>query len=288
MFSDFAIWYLFLAGTAAGSFVWATVMDVRENEAWDARRVSLRSRSGFYGCAGLIALAALLLFFDLGNPYDIAYLFENPFRSIMSIGAWLVALCLMVSALVVVMLLTGIDRPYLFRGLETAGSALSIGVMTYTGVLLSSMTSVDFWHTPWLVALFVASALGCGCALIEALAFSLSGGVRAIHGLDRLSRVVRVVEFAALLAFLATRWIASEAACESCKLLLFGQLSGLFWGGLILFAFAIPLAARIGTRLTRVPASRLIGAASTLVGGVCLRYCVVLAASYSAIGFAVT
>lgn len=288
MFSDFAIWYLFLAGMAGGAFLCGVVMDVRANAGWDVRRVSLQARCGMVSCVALLALAALMLFLDLGNPYDIWYLFERPLRSIMSVGAWLILAGLVISGAVSALIMMRIDLPWLFRVLELLGSAAAAGVMGYTGVLLSSMASIEFWNTPLLVALFVASALSCGCACIEVVAFFAVGGARGLRGLERVSRALRAVELAALVLFLASRWLAGGAACQSCALLLIGQLAGLFWGGLVLCGFVAPALATAAMRVLRVPALRLASAASTLAGGVCLRYCVVLAASYSVIGFAVT
>ena len=288
MFSDFAIWYLFLAGTAGGAFLCGVVTDVRENIGWDARRVSLRARCGMFSCVGLLALAALMLFLDLGNPYDILYLFERPLRSIVSVGAWLILACLSCAAATSALVVLRVDAPWLFRMLEILGGAAAVGVMGYTGVLLSSMASVEFWNTPLLIALFVASALSCGCACVEVATFFTAGGARGLRDLEGAGRILRVMEFAVLVAFVASRWLAGAAAQQSCLLLLTGQLAGLFWGGLVLCGFAVPALMGAAMRVLRVPALRLAGAASTLVGGVCLRYCVVLAASYSAIGFAVT
>lgn len=288
MFSDFAIWYLFLAGTAAGAFLWAAVIDIRGAYAFAQNSVPFRSRTGFHGCTMLLAFAALMLFLDLGNPYDILYLFENPLRSVMSVGAWLLTLCLAVSVAVSVLLLLGRSATVLFRVLELAGLVFGAGVMTYTGVLLSSMVSIDFWNTPWLVLLFVASAVSCGAALVEALSFVLVGSSRGLRDLARAAGTSRAVEFAALAVFLLSRWFAGGAAQSSCATLFAGDLAGLFWGGLVLCGFAAPLACDMANRLVRVPVLRLAGAVSTLAGGVCLRYCVVLAAAYSAITVNVT
>ena len=288
MFSDFAIWYLFLAGTAGGAFLCGVVMDMRENTGWDVRRVSLRARCGMFSCVGLLALAALMLFFDLGNPYDILYLFEQPLRSIVSVGAWLIVGCLACSVATSALVVLRIDVPWLFRILEILGGVAAVGVMGYTGVLLSSMTSIEFWNTPLVVVLFVASALSCGCACVEVATFFTAGSARGLRDLEGAGRILRVAEFAVLVAFMVSRWLAGAAAQQSCLLLVAGQLAGLFWGGLVLCGFAVPALAGAGMRALRVPALRLAGAASTLIGGVCLRYCVVLAASYSAIGFAVT
>lgn len=288
VFSDFAIWYLFLAGTAGGAFLCAVVIDVRANLGWDARRVPLCARCGMFGAFGLLALAALMLFCDLGNPFDIWYLFENPLRSIVSMGAWLIVLGLALSLAVSAMIAAKIDAPYLFRGLEVAGAATAVGVMGYTGVLLSSMAAVEFWNTWLLVALFVASAASCGCAFISLSVFVLSGSARGSSALDGGARLLRAAELVALVAFLASRWLAGGAAKQSCELLLSGQLAGVFWGGLMLCGFVVPVFADLIARVAPVPVLRQISAASTLAGGLCLRYCVVLAASHAAVSLIVT
>ena len=288
VFSDFAIWYLFLAGTAGGAFLCAVVIDVRANPGWDVRCVPLCARCGMFGAFGLLALAALMLFCDLGDPLDIWYLFENPLRSIVSMGAWLIVLGLALSLAVSAMIAAKIDAPYLFRGLEIAGAATAVGVMGYTGVLLSSMAAVEFWSTWLLVALFVASAASCGCAFISLSVFVLSGSARGSSSLDVGARLLRAAELVALVAFLASRWLAGGAAKQSCELLFSGQLAGAFWGGLMLCGFAVPVFAELIARVAPVPALRPISAASTLAGGLCLRYCVVLAASHAPISLIVT
>lgn len=288
VFSDFAIWYLFLAGTAGGAFLCATVMDVRANPGWDARRVSLCERCGMFGAFGLLALAALMLFCDLGNPFDIWYLFESPLRSIVSMGAWLIVLGLALSLAVSAMIAARIDMPYLFRCLEIAGAVAAVGVMGYTGVLLSSMAAVEFWNTWLLVALFVVSAVSCGCAFVSLSAFILSGSAQRSSALKGVARLLRVAELVVLAVFLTSRWLAGGAAQRSCELLFSGQLAGIFWGGLVLCGFVIPVFADLIARVAPVPVLRQISAASTLAGGLCLRYCVVLAASHTPISLIVT
>ena len=192
VFSDFAIWYLFLAGTAGGAFLCATVMDVRANPGWDVRRVPLCARCGMFGAFGLLALAALMLFCDLGNPFDIWYLFESPLRSIVSMGAWLIMLGLALSLAVSAMIAAKVDVPYVFRFLEIAGAVAAVGVMGYTGVLLSSMAAVEFWNTWLLVALFVVSAVSCGCAFISLSALILSGSAQRFPALKGAACLLRV------------------------------------------------------------------------------------------------
>ena len=55
VFSDFAIWYLFLAGTAAGAFLWAAAIDIRGAHVLARNSVAFRSRTGFHGCTVLLA-----------------------------------------------------------------------------------------------------------------------------------------------------------------------------------------------------------------------------------------
>ena len=78
MFSDFAVWYLFFAGTAAGSFMIAAALDYFGNSFANMRFVSLASRVGFCGAPVLLGIAALMLFLDLGNPAAIVFTFLNP------------------------------------------------------------------------------------------------------------------------------------------------------------------------------------------------------------------
>lgn len=186
--------------------------------------------AGMLGAFGLLALAALMLFCDLGNPFDIWYLFESPLRSIVSMGAWLIALGLAFSLAVSAMIAAKVDVPYLFRFLEIAGAVAAIGVMGYTGVLLSSMAAVEFWNTWLLVALFVVSAVSCGCAFISFSAFILSGSAQRFPALKGAARLLRAAELVVLVAFLASRWLAGGVAQRSCELLFSEQLAGIFWG----------------------------------------------------------
>lgn len=283
MFSDFVIWYLFLAGTGAGAFVWAAIDDVRTNPDGDIRFASTSAYVGFLGGTVCLAVAALLLFLDLGNPRNIAYLFESPVRSLVSAGAWIIGIGLAVSASVSVLLIFHPDAPRLFRGLEFVGSLFGVGVMDYTGLLLSSMTAIDLWNTPLLIVLFIVSSLNCGRAFIVFGAFLLEGGTRRMSDFMDATRMFAMLEAIVLVAFLASRWIRGDAARQSCLMLFQGDIAGLFWGGLVVIGIAMPIAAEALGRIAPAPSLELVDAGATLAGGACLRYCIVLAGAYSAI-----
>lgn len=204
MFSDFAVWYLFFAGTAAGSFVIAAALDYFGNSFANMRFVSRASRVGFCGAPVLLGIAALMLFLDLGNPAAIAFTFLNPVRSLVSIGAWLIALALAVFSMAAALLLLRV-RCRCFRLLEFIGSIVAVGLMCYTGVLLASMNSVDFWNTPLLVVLFVISALSCGCGFLSAVAFCIQGSTRGFSCLRWAGVALCAIEAVSLVALLIGR-----------------------------------------------------------------------------------
>ena len=287
MFSDFAVWYLFFAGTAAGSFVIAAALDYFGNSFANMRFVSLASRVGFCGAPVLLGIAALMLFLDLGNPAAIVFTFLNPVRSLVSIGAWLIALALVVFLMVVALLLLRV-RCRCFRLLEVIGSIIAVGLMCYTGVLLASMNSVDFWNTPLLVALFVFSALSCGCGFLSAVAFCIQGSARGFSCLRWVGVVLCVIEAVSLVALLIGRWLYSEASRQSCSMLLFGEWADVFWVGLVLCGIVVPLVLACFERHGFAPALRLVDGCSVLVGGACLRFCIIGVALYSAPCFVVS
>ena len=148
--------------------------------------------------------------------------------------------------------------------------------MGYTGLLLSDMVGVDFWRTPWLVALFVASSLSCGVAVV-----TVADVLFAPAGADGLSRtghmsapalwctgaVLTIVEAAVLVAFLATQLAFTETSRASCELLLAGSLAPLFWAGVCGAGIVLPLAAHAARCVLSVAAARLVASAGVLVGG---------------------
>ncbi|MDD5805826.1 MAG: polysulfide reductase NrfD [Eggerthellales bacterium] len=283
MLSEYVIWYLFVAGTGAGALALAVVLDLAQASRHRLGAVPFESKVGFVSAAALLSLSALLLFLDLGNPGAIAFLFANPFRSMLAAGAWLIALGIAASATLAWMALTCTGTRWLLSALETVALVDAVAVMGYTGVFLSTMPAVDFWFTPWLVALFVASALGCGAAWITLASFMLKGGGGRIA--PWAAAALSALEAALLAAFLCSRWLFTPVARQSCTLLLSGDLSGVFWTGLVGVGLAVPLACFLLGRLVRLPGLRMAACAGTLAGGACLRYCVVLAAVYTPIMF---
>ena len=123
MLSEYVIWYLFVAGTGAGALAIAVVLDLAQASRHRLGAVPFESKVGLVSAAALLSLSALLLFLDLGNPGAIAFLFANPFRSVLAAGAWLIVLGIAASAALAWMALTRTGTRWLFfvpRGLSSS------------------------------------------------------------------------------------------------------------------------------------------------------------------------
>lgn len=333
MFSVGVIGYLFLGGTGAGACAVLSVMTLLvpcETEAEKMLSSSRRSRitvvapsapyrrlfaPGFLAALGALAVGCILLVGDLGVTNRAVLLFTSPTPSFLTLGSYaLVALMVLALLLAVAWGLPSAHMRWgLVRGLAVAGLVVGVVVATYTGLLLFSVQAVPFWRTPWLPALFVASALSSGIALVVATAcftgaFPIFATV--MGGLARTDAIVVVLELACAVAFMASAFVNSyDVARAGANLLVQGSLSTVFWGGFAFLGLALPFVldiavghmdasggtrgfGRVGAVGTRgfgcasasggaraLPVA-LISACSVLVGSAALRYCIVMAGSH--------
>lgn len=285
LFSWYVIAYLFLAGAGSGAFLVAAVCCMVDAAMLTPRtaRLAAAVQPAFVLAPVLVALAVIFLFFDLGSPEKVGLLLLNPLQSVMSVGAWMVSLLLAVStALAIIGAVAKASRMFQMACM-VAGSVLAVGTMAYTGLLLSSLPSVDFWSSGWLVALFVASSLSCGTAVIVGADAILHGSPEGTsRGPWKLAGWLAVAETAVLACFIASRQLAGGTALQAVQQLTLGELAPAFW---LLVVGAGLLAPGIlhATAGRRVPLriARISGALGTLAGGLALRYCIVAAATVS-------
>lgn len=285
VFSSYIVWYLFLAGAAAGAFVVASACAIvdalRRTDA--SERLAVAGQSGFLVAPPVLVVAALFLVLDLGSPERAWQIALMPFGSMVSIGAWLVALFLLVSSASALcgLLMHSVPSGMLWFS-WTAGSLLACGVMTYTGLLLSDLVAVDFWFTWLLPLLFVVSSLATGLALVL-----VADVLRARHAHARpgplwaLGAALGVAECAVVVAFLVDRCAFSETARASCDLLLLGDLAGFFWAGVVLCGLLVPLLLHGLHRALPNAALVLVSSVCVLAGGFFVRYCIVNAAVFT-------
>ena len=285
VFGWYIVAYLFLAGAGAGAFVAAAgacVWDaVRRSDA--SERLARSCQAGFYAAPCLVMLAALFLLLDLGNAQRAWLVLTMPLQSVLSVGAWLVALLVAVSGTAAAcgLAANAVPRSLLWPCC-IVGLPCARGVMGYTGLLLSDMVSIDFWRSPWLIALFVASSLSCGVAVVAALdAILAPPSCEVSSALWRSGAALGCIEAVVLAAFLIVQSGFTDVSRASCELLTVGALAPVFWGGVVAVGLAVPLAAHAAGRLLPARAAVLGSSLGVLVGGLLLRYCVVAAAYFS-------
>lgn len=300
-FSELIALYLFLGGTSAGSFAVLSVIDLRiaYSHARCGRfsRVpssyfACRSRSvthrrigrAVYGASFVMMIAGLLcLLADLGKPEAFYLIFLYPTSSFMSIGAFaltFMTICLAV-ALAEAVLVLGPAWERLALVAKAVGIVFSLVVMLYTGFLLETVLAVQLWTSLWLPVLFLLSALSCGCAVVL-LGVCVSGGCEGLRAwLRRLTIVDALI--VALEAVVTVAFVVSVAATggrSALDVLLFGNLTWLFWVGFVACGMVVPFALELDALLVRRshrPSVVAATAALVLVGGLCLRFALVVA-----------
>lgn len=237
-------------------------------------------------CLLCIAFGIALLFFDVGRPDRLIAFILHPTATPMVVGAYALAvgfLCAVFGAL----------RAWsdgmrsgdaVARALYVLGVVAGAMIMGYTGVLLSSLSSVMLWTTPLLPVLFVVSSLSCGLACVFGCsAFSddrVSHDVTYV-ALMRLDSLLIALEIALLLVWLLAS-LSDPYAHDAGFALLAGGLAGPFWLGVMVVGLLVPLGLeRCATSsLLSLKSSLLWLSALIMIGGFALRFCVVSSGAF--------
>jgi polysulfide reductase chain C len=143
----------------------------------------------------------------------------------------------------------------------------SLGLMIYTGILLSSLKAKPFWNTPMLPVLFVVSALSTGSALLSLTCggwpFSMLAVKEAIasQSQDSIVQVINFLLYEDIVKFLHTIdivFISIEVIVLMLYVLLmfgssnltskrvaasflYGKRTLAFWGGMVVGGLLLPL-----------------------------------------------
>lgn len=285
MASAYIAWYLFLAGAGSGAFLMGAVVDL----ALRVRRLPCFVRFAPATDAGLVigpvlvALSSVFLVLDLGVPSRALSVFVHPTASIIGLGSW--AILLFCVTAIAALLLGAFFDTRISRAIEFVAQSVatlcSAVIIVYSGVYFSLPHAVPFLHTAWIPALFVASALATGMAtlILAGVARGHRPGMRrALQGLIPLDIVLIVVEAVMLAGFFMHASLGQEFVTCSLDQLVTGRYAGAFWLGVVCLAclvpFAIDVVALKGAGLMPLAA----GSISTLAGGLCLRFVLLLAA----------
>jgi protein NrfD len=267
--------YLWIAGIAGGAYFSAFLIDRISR----GKHELLLKIAMFLGVP-LVLLGSVLLVLDLGEQLRAWHLFTG-FRigSPMSMGSWILLFYSVIGIVLIALWWAGSFEPGELRLTVLSGlgavmrpARAAIGVLcwiavvlavlliAYTGVLLSA-TNQPLWGGVLLLpALFVASAISTGMALLVLVLRTgfgrlldlLFGGKgesvpsEVLHSMGMASLILGIVELVVLAGYLA--WLgmfSTPAAAAAVAILLTGPMAFVFWGGVILVGLLIPLALEI-------------------------------------------
>lgn len=296
----YIVLYFFLGGLSAGTYFIATLLllagDRRDREA---------VRLGYLLSFPLLVACALLLLLDLGVPSRFWHLLVASERvpallfkpwSPISLGSWILTMFGLFSsgAFAWTLVETGRlrwapaeravswararPRPVMLVW-NAVGTFLGFGLAGYTGVLVSA-TTIPVWHNARLLgALFLASATSTSYALLMLILLRRDAGrVRStlakLARADRFSMALELALVALLLAVLG----------HAARPLVSGGFGVVFWFGVVGVGLLLPIVLHWRAVLGWAQHRReLIAAVCALVGGLLLRFVVVLSPQFPAV-----
>ncbi len=283
LYGSLVIAYLFLGGTAAGSLLIISAWSLLFRRSQRPSRLqtafeALRCRVYLAGVV-LLAFAMVCLLWDLGNPGRALLVFLRPHPTVITFGAYTLAL----EALVAMLLLAASlpQSPLALRGrarsvVETLCCIGALATMAYTGVFLFQ-GGIPFWNHWSIVALFVFSSLSSGVSIVLLIDWFTQGQsllLRATKPLQ-LCHVACLIAEAVFLAIFAYAAFSNPSADASIELLTDPDMLAVALVGVVGAGIAVPatLETYSATRkeCRAIPVSDFV----CLFGGLCLRYCLI-------------
>ena len=249
--------YLYLAGMGAGSFIIGTLIQwfgVKFHpplipSSLDILGLTLNfSKALILWGPVMVAIGAPFLILDLGIKWRFMYACLNPRTS------WVARGFIILSVFIIfgLVLLAKSVLPFewlhaesgFWRILEVLVLIFAFATAIYTGILLKATKSIPLWNTYMLPLLFLVSALSTGSMAIILSTLGtglLSHGDGAMKVLMGGEQVLVVIEGIVLYLFLSRRYRATEQGKDSVRLLIFGDMKMIFWGGVVLLGFIFPV-----------------------------------------------
>ncbi len=299
--------YLFLAGVGAGALTVSSSVLLRGGGGGFGGYHFTLARYGallapFPVMVGSVLLIPELGSFQAGHWFKWLHLYRTINLSPLSIGTWLLTLCVIVSLVYAFTFLRPDARPGdRYNVLRTAAAWISVPlgilVAVYTGVLLGAMPARPFWNSPVLPLLFLVSSLSPGVAgiiLIRSLVHRRSPDVdaeRQFHesGYILTASDVLLIGFELMVVFLFFMFAyltVGRVAASMSVILPGGSLAPMFWVGFVLVGLLIPVLVELFYVIPKLLYHRAYAAPRgveiavpviILAGGFILRYVVVVA-----------
>ncbi len=245
--------YLFLAGVAGGALLTTSLTDL-----FSKNQYPKVIRSGAYIAVVSIMLGLGLLVLDLGRPLSFWKLLLNVnMGSVMSIGVFIVSGFTALSVVYAYLIWssaaaqknmqmtsanTEVAAPSVGQRVQAIrkpvaalGVLFSLATATYTGFLLSDVTTNNFWNTglfgidaiPFLPILFLVSATSAG------LAATLIGAFRGtdLTAYKKIDMVLIIIE----IVLISILYLSVKPIFFS------GSMGALFWLGVVSVGLIVPL-----------------------------------------------
>lgn len=258
--------YFFVIGLSAALFFLSTL-------SWFRAEFGVLRKSAFYLSFVLLAIGALVLIGDLSQPLRFLNTLNPTYWNMTSPLVWgSILLVLFGLALVLYFLALRAGNEKGARTWGVLGSIVALGLAIYTGFDLSVHQHRPVWNTPLMPVLFVALSLLSGAAVASFLA----KGEVALLGVLRKLMLWSAGATAVMLLSLVVTTAYGGSAEELTHLFMTTGTLGLIFVGLGLIAgTAVPIALLLAP-LGRQQTGLWLAAALLLVGGLALRYAIVV------------
>lgn len=239
----------------------------------------------------LVAIGALFLVLKLGVKRRFLNTIMNPMSSWLSRGFYILSVCIIIGGIdFLISLLPYLNInieiwPWLIILLDIISFIFALSTAVYTGILIISVRYVPFWDTWLLPALFTVSALSTGAMAIMLAStgyniFTTSSGFpeQMATTLSSLEQVIIVIEVIVLVSYIFTRYRLKGYGMYSVRLLLSGSLKYVFWMGIVVCGFVLPIILEgIYSRLHDQHFLLFLAGAFLLLGGFFIRYVIIYA-----------
>jgi polysulfide reductase chain C len=297
--------YLFLGGLGGGMLFVTGVMDILFSEelfALTGSTVGSQFALAVFAAVAMLGIGSFLLVFELGQWKVFPRVFIGG-TAIIKWGAVMLVLAMGFGFVYFLFFLPPQWNLFYYdwtwlRDLSCVCMlVLGLGIMVYTGVLLSTMKSKPFWNTPALPVLFTVSALSTATALLAVMAglwpaydFTAAAAVAAgvqeeylteylhlanehlVEMLHMYDSVLIVAEVIVALIYVLTMRAAGNLSAKAIAIeWIQGKKALAFWGGLMGCGLVLPF---LFYRLGGV-AGEMLAPVFVLAAGLLLRFMIV-------------
>lgn len=258
--------YFFLSGLGAGAFLTAAGCRLFGGE-----KFARVEKTAAIAAPLLLIPGLLCLLVELGHPFRFInmFLYFNP-ASVASWGVWVINIFMGVAVLYAFLHVIG--RTKGLAPLAKIGFVFALGVGLYSGLLLYQMRGHELWHSALVPALFLASAIASGLAVV--LLLSRSAEPDVTRALTRaLAIAVGVDLLLALTELVTLAWAVGEKAAAA-GIILSGNYGFLFIAVYLVLGLVLPLAVLVRRQTGRV--AQVAAALLILAGTLAMRYVIVM------------